>query len=436
MKKTILFLLFSMTLFAQAPSWHQYGVRTGTLFPAPTQNKIDVNGRLKLSTTAGGFIPSWLTTTERLAVSSPQVGESVYDTTLSAYYHWNGSSWVASGGGTIPNLQQTTDAGSITTNQITVQNVKIGSNAFGNTIIGNISSLPTGTGTTAIGHGAGNGTAGFGGTYLGASAGSLNAFNRNICLSANANASTASADNQFVINTNSKNLRFDTNIPLNILFQFPLVGGRFPISVNGNTADANGNITVSSGGGTWGPITGMLSAQTDLQTALDGKQNNDSDLTDIAALAPPNDNIVQRKSGAWTSRTPTQLKTDLSLVKGDVGLGNVDNTSDANKPVSNAVSTEYNSASALTFSGPIDLSKKGGSYYAEHTQTGAITFSVSATTVGGLAQVTIIANGSAINLVGGWINVAGEPVSTVNGTTNYMVIWQTNNKVFYSVKVY
>lgn len=33
------------------------------------------------------------------------------------------------------------------------------------------------------------------------------------------------------------------------------------------------------------------------------------------------------------------LKTDLVLVKGDVGLGNVDNTSDANKPVSTAAQT-------------------------------------------------------------------------------------------------
>lgn len=33
------------------------------------------------------------------------------------------------------------------------------------------------------------------------------------------------------------------------------------------------------------------------------------------------------------------LKTDLVLVKGDVGLGNVDNTSDANKPVSTATQT-------------------------------------------------------------------------------------------------
>ncbi len=73
-----------------------------------------------------------------------------------------------------------------------------------------------------------------------------------------------------------------------------------------------------------------------LPTDLNNKQPLDSDLTSIAGLTPTNDDIIQRKLGAWTNRTPTQLKTDLSLSKSDVGLSNVDNTSDANKPVSTA----------------------------------------------------------------------------------------------------
>lgn len=65
----------------------------------------------------------------------------------------------------------------------------------------------------------------------------------------------------------------------------------------------------------------------------------DSDLTAIAALTPTNDDVVQRKAGAWTNRTMAQIKTDLVLTKSDVGLGNVDNTSDASKPVSTATQT-------------------------------------------------------------------------------------------------
>ena len=39
----------------------------------------------------------------------------------------------------------------------------------------------------------------------------------------------------------------------------------------------------------------------------------DGDLTAIANLSPANDDIIQRKSGAWTNRTLSQLATDLSF---------------------------------------------------------------------------------------------------------------------------
>ena len=73
----------------------------------------------------------------------------------------------------------------------------------------------------------------------------------------------------------------------------------------------------------------------DRVTALEaagGGGELDADLTAIAALTPSNDDLLQRKSGAWTNRTPAQVKTDLALAKADVGLGNV--TNDAQIPVS------------------------------------------------------------------------------------------------------
>lgn len=91
-----------------------------------------------------------------------------------------------------------------------------------------------------------------------------------------------------------------------------------------------------------------------LTTDLAAKQASDADLTAIAGLSPTNDDVLQRKSGAWTNRTVAQVKTDLALVKGDVGLGNVDNTSDANKPVSTAQQTALNLKANLaspTFTG-------------------------------------------------------------------------------------
>lgn len=44
---------------------------------------------------------------------------------------------------------------------------------------------------------------------------------------------------------------------------------------------------------------------------VSGTQPSDADLTAIAALAPADDSILQRKSSAWTSRTMAQLATDL-----------------------------------------------------------------------------------------------------------------------------
>lgn len=49
--------------------------------------------------------------------------------------------------------------------------------------------------------------------------------------------------------------------------------------------------------------------------------------------------FVKVASGVASVRTPAETKSDLSLTKGDVGLGNVDNTSDASKPISSATST-------------------------------------------------------------------------------------------------
>lgn len=68
------------------------------------------------------------------------------------------------------------------------------------------------------------------------------------------------------------------------------------------------------------------------------QQPIDSDLTAIAGLTPTDGDMIRRVSGAWTNQSMSSIKTALSLSKSDVGLGNVDNTSDADKPVSTATS--------------------------------------------------------------------------------------------------
>lgn len=62
-------------------------------------------------------------------------------------------------------------------------------------------------------------------------------------------------------------------------------------------------------------VTLAISQTTGLQTALDGKQPLDSDLTAIAALTPTNDDVLQRKSGAWTNRSIAQLLVDLNIAR-------------------------------------------------------------------------------------------------------------------------
>lgn len=73
-----------------------------------------------------------------------------------------------------------------------------------------------------------------------------------------------------------------------------------------NTSDANKPISTAT--------QNALNLKADasaVTVALATKQDLDADLTAIAGIAPTNDDIIQRKAGAWTNRTIAQLKTDL-----------------------------------------------------------------------------------------------------------------------------
>lgn len=90
-------------------------------------------------------------------------------------------------------------------------------------------------------------------------------------------------------------------------------------------------------GASWGSIGGTLGSQTDLQNALNAKMwawayvlvSRDSALAnqvDLSALS----------TGLLKITTSWGVATFSTGTKSDIGLGNVDNTSDANKPVSTA----------------------------------------------------------------------------------------------------
>lgn len=79
----------------------------------------------------------------------------------------------------------------------------------------------------------------------------------------------------------------------------------------------------------------LLAAYLTSAAATLAYQPLDSDLTTIAGLTATTDSFMQAKAGAWAARTISQVKTDLAI-------SNVDNTSDANKPVSTATQTALN----------------------------------------------------------------------------------------------
>lgn len=145
----------------------------------------------------------------------------------------------------------------------------------------------------------------------------------------------------------------------------PTVVGVLPVGTNGQVLAADSAAATglrwadaSAGGGAVDSVNGMtgavvitaagLGAETTiahnadvatLVASIAGRQPLDADLTTIAGLTATTDNVLQSVAGAWASRTPAQLKSTLALTKADVGLGNVDNTSDAAKPISTATQT-------------------------------------------------------------------------------------------------
>jgi hypothetical protein len=102
-----------------------------------------------------------------------------------------------------------------------------------------------------------------------------------------------------------------------------------------------------AGGALWGNITGTLSNQTDLQAALDAKADSVDIITDHTALTNIGTNTHAQIDSHIASTTNPHAVT-----KSQVGLGNADNTSDINKPVSTAQQTaldlKENSANKTT----------------------------------------------------------------------------------------
>ncbi|MEY2493521.1 MAG: trimeric autotransporter adhesin [Verrucomicrobiota bacterium] len=86
----------------------------------------------------------------------------------------------------------------------------------------------------------------------------------------------------------------------------------------------------------WGSILGTLANQTDLQAALDAKAP--SFIPDAPLSIASGHLLIDLSAYVPVTRTVNGhvLSANVTVTKGDVALGNVDNTSDASKPVSTA----------------------------------------------------------------------------------------------------
>lgn len=141
----------------------------------------------------------------------------------------------------------------------------------------------------------------------------------------------------------------------------------------------------------------------ELYTADGNLQPLDADLTAIAAITAANDDFIQRKAAAWVARSIAQVKSDL-------GVDQVDNTSDAAKPVSTATQTALNAKAALA--SPALTGTPTAPTAAAGTNTTQI-----ATTAGIVAERTATATLTGKSISGGQITsaVATSTALAANG---------------------
>lgn len=107
----------------------------------------------------------------------------------------------------------------------------------------------------------------------------------------------------------------------------------------GTSSAAVFNFTIPRGDTGTGDVTGPASATADAPAVFNGTTGK---LIKVGAFP------VLSVAGLTGTIASGALKTALTLVKADVGLGNVDNTSDANKPVSTAQQTALDLKSSLS----------------------------------------------------------------------------------------
>jgi len=183
------------------------------------------------------------------------------------------------------------------------------------------------------------------------------------------------------------------------------------LSVNGQTGAVS--LTASGLGAlvaanNLSDVANAATARTNLGLAIGTNvQAYSAELAGLTALSPSNDDVIQRKAGAWASRSMAQIKSDLALSKSDVGLGIVDNTSDLSKPISTATQ------SALDLKAPLASPALTGTPTAPTAAAGTNTTQIATTAFVGTAI------GNLINGAPGALDTLNELATALGNDANF-----------------
>ena len=168
--------------------------------------------------------------------------------------------------------------------------------------------------------------------------------------------------------------------------------------------------------------TNVSTAQTAAETFATGAvTTHNSATTNVHGIADTS--LVVTTTGTQTLTNKT-ITTPAGLVKGDVGLGNVDNTSDANKPVSTATQTALDlklaSATAASTYAPLASAALTGTPTAPTAAASTNTTQL-ATTAFVRAEVAALVNSAAATL-----DTLGEIATALGNDANFSTTLTTN----------
>lgn len=355
-RKTYCSTLSLLTKLLIIASFLPYQAKSQSVGIGSTSFTPDASSVLEMRTTTKGLLIPRLTTTERNAISTPATGLMIYNTTTNTFNFYNGSAWsdIAGGASVVSSVTGTANriaiSGTSADPIIDISSAYVGQNSI--TTLGTI-----GTGTwngTAIG------TA-FGGT------GTATTFTQGSLVFAGASGIYAQNNSKLFWDNTNFRLGIGTASP-NTALQVGAIGAGSENILIGGTASA-GFMLNTLGGGDLGTfyseganIVGIGFTPTIAVPARSVFTVNKTGAATFGTSVATDDKIiVQPYTGGANTFSGTITSVDLTtartytlpdatgtlaltsdITKTAVGLGNVDNTSDLNKPVSNATQTALN----------------------------------------------------------------------------------------------